>query len=56
MSCDEKTGMQALERCHPTKPMKPGLIERWEYAYKRSGTLTLIANFEVATGQVIAPT
>jgi transposase len=56
VSCDEKTGMQALERCHPTKPMKPGLIERWEYEYKRYGTLTLIANFEVATGQVIAPT
>jgi transposase len=56
VSCDEKTGMQALERCHPTKPMKPGLIERWEYEYKRYGTLTLMANFEVATGQVIAPT
>jgi hypothetical protein len=31
------------------------VIERWEYAYKRDGTLTLIANFEVATGKVIAP-
>ena len=56
MSCDEKTGMQALERCHPTKSVKPGLMERREYEYKRYGTLTLIANFEVATGQVIAPT
>lgn len=56
MSCDEKTGMQALERLHPIRPMKPGLIERWEYEYKRYGTLTLIANFEVATGHVIAPT
>ena len=56
VSCDEKTGMQALEQCHPTKPMKPGLMERREYEYKRYGTLTLIANFEVATGQVIAPT
>jgi hypothetical protein len=56
VSCDEKTGMQALERCHPTKPMKPGLIERWEYEYTRYGTLTLIANFEVATGRVIVPT
>ena len=55
MSCDDKTGMQALEQCHPTKPMKPGL-ERREYEYKRYSTLTLIANFEVATGQVIAPT
>ena len=48
--------MQALERCHPTKPMQPGLIERREYEYTRYGTLTLIANFEVATGQVIMPT
>ncbi len=56
VSCDEKTGMQALERLHPTRPMKPGLIERWEYEYDRHGTLALIANFEVATGQVITPT
>lgn len=55
VSIDEKTGMQALERLHPTRDMKPGLIERWEYEYERRGTLTLIANFEVATGHVIAP-
>jgi transposase len=55
ISSDEKTGMQALERLHPTRPTKAGLIERWEYEYKRHGTLALIANFEVATGQVIAP-
>jgi transposase len=55
VSSDEKTGMQALERLHPTRPTKAGLIERWEYEYKRYGTLTLIANFEVATGQVVAP-
>jgi transposase len=56
VSIDEKTGMQALERLHPTRELKPGLVERWEYEYDRHGTLTLIANFEVATGQVIAPT
>ena len=55
VSSDEKTGMQALERLHPTRPTQAGLIERWEYEYKRYGTLTLIANFEVATGQVVAP-
>ena len=55
VSTDEKTGMQALERLHATRPTKPGLIERWEFEYIRHGTLTLIANFEVATGQVIAP-
>jgi hypothetical protein len=55
VSSDEKTGMQALERLHPTRPTKVGFIERWEYEYTRHGILTLIANFEVATGQVIAP-
>jgi hypothetical protein len=55
VSTDEKTGMQALERLHPTRSTKPGLIERWEFEYIRHGTLALIANFEVATGKVIAP-
>ena len=54
MSVDEMTGIQALERKHPTKPMRPGLVERPEFEYKRHGTLTLIANFNVATGQVAA--
>lgn len=55
MSTDEKTGIQALEREHPTLPMKPGLVERREFEYIRHGTQTLIANFEVATGKLIAP-
>ena len=53
---DEKTGIQALEPKAPTKPMRPGLIERREVEYIRHGTQTLIGNFEVATGRVIAPT
>jgi transposase len=55
VSTDEKTGIQALERKQPTKPMKPGLIERQEFEYIRHGTQCLIANFEVGTGQIIAP-
>lgn len=55
VSTDEKTGMQALERKYPTKPMKPGLIERREFEYVRHGTQCLIANFDVATGEIIAP-
>lgn len=35
--------------------MQPGLVERVEFEYIRHGTQTLMANFEVATGQVIAP-
>jgi len=49
------TGIQALERQYPTLPMKPGYVARVEFAYIRHGTQTLIANFEVASGQVIAP-
>lgn len=60
LSTDEKTGIQALERIAPTKPPRPGLIERIEGEYKRHGTLGLTANFEVATGEIasytIAPT
>lgn len=55
MSTDEKTGIQALERLHPTLPMKPGIAERPEYEYLRHGTQCLIANFNVATGEVVAP-
>ncbi len=55
VSTDEKTGIQALERVHPNLPMKQGLVERQESEYVRHGTLCLIANFEVATGEVIAP-
>lgn len=53
---DEKTGIQAIERIAPTRPMIPGHPEQNEFEYKRHGTQTLIGNFEVATGEVIAPT
>jgi transposase len=55
MSTDEKTGMQALERLHETKPVRPGLVERIEFEYVRHGTLSLIANFDVVTGKVVSP-
>jgi DDE superfamily endonuclease len=53
---DEKTGIQAVEHAAPIKPMRPGDIEKREAEYIRRGTQTLIGNFEVATGAVIAPT
>jgi transposase len=56
ISTDEKSGIQALERLHPALPLRPGKIERQEFEYERHGTQCLIANFEVATGQVITPT
>ena len=56
ISTDEKTGIQAIERLHPTRPTRPGLTERIEFEYRRHGTLCLIANFDVATGEAILPT
>lgn len=53
VSTDEKTGIQALERIYPTRPMKPGKPEAVEFEYERHGTQALIATFEVATGKVI---
>ena len=50
------TGIQALGRIAPAKPMQPGRPERREFEYKRNGTQCLIGNFEVATGQVLSPT
>lgn len=48
------TGIQALERKAPDLPLRPGKIQRREFEYIRHGTQTLIASFEVATGQVIS--
>lgn len=52
---DEMTGIQALERAAPTKPMRPGCPERREHEYVRHGTLSLIATRNVATGAILAP-
>jgi transposase len=55
ISLDEKTGIQALERRHPTRPMIPGKVELREFEYIRHGTLCLFANFEVTTGHIVTP-
>ena len=56
MSTDEMTGIQALERLQETLASMPGQLERRAFAYIRHGPQCLIANFEVATGQVLGPT
>ena len=53
VSVDEMTGVQALERMAPTLPAATGRVERREFEYKRHGTQTLIAAFDVATGKVV---
>ncbi len=53
ISCDEMTGIQALERAAPSQPLRPGQVERREFEYIRHGTLCLLANLEVGNGQVV---
>lgn len=55
VSTDEKTGIQALQHKYPAKPVRAGQVARIEHEYDRHGTLCLIANFEVATGRIVAP-
>lgn len=52
MSTDELSGVQALEREHPTLPMRPGTVEYQEFEYIRHGTQTFIVNLNVASGQI----
>ncbi len=53
LSVDEKTQIQALDRTQPMLPLKPGQVERRTHDYKRNGTRSLYAAFDVATGQVL---
>jgi transposase len=52
---DETTHIQALERLHPMRPLRPGLVERQEFEYVRHGPGDLFAAFDVGTGEVFAP-
>ena len=53
LSVDEKTQIQALDRTQPMLQLKPGQIERRTHDYKRHGTASLLAAFDVASGEVM---
>ena len=55
-SLDEMTGVQALERKHPSLPMSAGKVEMREFEYKRHGTLSFTCNFDIARGELVACT
>ncbi len=55
MSTDELTHVQALERLAPDLPPRSGLVTRREFEYIRHGTCSFFINFDVASGQVFAP-
>ncbi len=56
ISVDEKTGMQALGRKIPNRPMEPGRPEKMEFEYVWHGTQALIASFIVQSGEVFGKT
>jgi transposase len=51
-SVDEKSGIQSIQRAEPDKPVIKNHSEKHEHEYIRHGTVSLIASFEVGTGQV----
>jgi transposase len=50
---DEKRQIQALDRTAPILPLRPGLPERQTHDYKRHGTTTLFAAFNILNGKVL---
>ena len=54
LSADEKPGVQARQRTHPTAPPQPGRRPmRVESEYRRHGTLAYLAAYDVHHAQVI---
>src|SRR3954453_1045644 len=53
LSVDEKSQIQALDRTQPGLPMKSGRCQTMTHDYKRHGTTTLFAAFNVLDGKVI---
>lgn len=52
LSIDEKSQIQALDRTQPGLPIKPGKCGTMTHDYKRHGTTTLFAAFNVLEGVV----
>jgi transposase len=53
LSVDEKSQIQALDRTQPGLPLKKGRAGTMTHDYKRHGTPTLFAAFDVLEGKVI---
>lgn len=47
LSGDERTQIQAFDRTKPMLPLRPSQIERRTHDYKRHGTASLYAAFDV---------
>ena len=52
LSVDEKTQIQALDRTQPGLPLSEGRIGSRTHDYKRHGTTSLYAAFNILTGRI----
>ena len=50
--CIDEKPMQVTSRKYPSKPSRRRRDGRWEFEYRRHGTLTLIGAFDIKTGIV----
>jgi len=53
LSADEKTSIQARQRCHTSTPPLPGQALRIEHEYDRGGALAYLATWDVRRGGVL---
>ena len=52
LALDEKPNIQALQRTHPTQPMRAGQIERQEFEYERHGVVNFLALLNLYSGKM----
>jgi hypothetical protein len=52
LALDEKPNIQALQRTHPTQPMRAGQIERHEFEYVRHGVVNFLALLNLYNGKM----
>jgi hypothetical protein len=52
ISADEKTSIQARQRCHPSRAAIPGQAMQVEFEYERTGAVQYLAAWDVQRGQV----
>ena len=53
LSIDEKTAIAARSRKHPGRPAGPGRPAHQEFEYVRHGTVSIVAAFDIDTGQTL---
>jgi DDE superfamily endonuclease/Homeodomain-like domain len=52
LALDEKPNIQALQRTHPTQPMRTGQIERQEFEYERHGVVNFLVLLNLYNGKM----